>query len=143
MIETNKFLQDLYEWNTLYVAGRLHKPVVPLFPSPPPPIEKALLANYSHAINVALLLLPQSFKANQLLQTIVQLSFQGDFRIGLAEDPRKVERIVNGQRDALWSIYQSFLHHNISNGLLIKLNGEDHYEQVSTFSIRFFNSLSE
>eukprot|EP00440_Ansanella_granifera_P068181 gb/GFBE01073963.1/.p1 GENE.gb/GFBE01073963.1/~~gb/GFBE01073963.1/.p1 ORF type:complete len:149 (+),score=29.63 gb/GFBE01073963.1/:1-447(+) len=41
-----------------------------------------------------------------LLTSIVQLSYEGDVRVGLAEDPRKVQNIVNAQRDALWGIYQ-------------------------------------
>ena len=46
--------------------------------------------NLRAALTAALLLLPETFNDQQLLETIVGLSYTGDVRMGLAEDNRKV-----------------------------------------------------
>ncbi len=40
-----------------------------------------------------------------LLRTICGLSYRGDVRMGFAEDPHKVGRIVHGSREALEEMY--------------------------------------
>lgn len=102
------FMNDLWHWRTLYVAGRLHKPVRFLI-SPSSDIRRAIRENQQHAANVAQLLLPSQFTREDLLATIVGLSYIGDFRMGLAEDRQKIQRILNGQADQLWNIYADSL----------------------------------
>jgi translocator assembly and maintenance protein 41 len=107
VIQEDIFLSDLWEWRTLYLAGRLHKPIVP-FTDQSSAIREAMIVNQRHAANTALFLLPRRFTTQEYLETIVGISFLGDFRMGLAEDPQKVRRIVRGQEDALWNMYSSF-----------------------------------
>lgn len=95
--------KDLVEWNLLYLAGRLHKPVRNLIAH-----ESILLAqqqNIQSAMRAALLLCPQTFNITELLSIICSLSYIGDIRLGFAEDSRKVQRIVRGSRDQLCQLY--------------------------------------
>jgi translocator assembly and maintenance protein 41 len=86
---------DLRHWTSLYIAGRLHKPVATLASNPS--VEAAQRINVASALRIALLLLPQRFTARDLYSTICTLSYAGDVRMGLAEDDKKVDRIVEGR----------------------------------------------
>ncbi|KAF5827914.1 mitochondrial matrix Mmp37 [Dunaliella salina] len=101
---TSLLLDDLHTWRHLYVAGRLQKPVLTLA-SCVKEVEAAQAANQRAAAAAALLLLPPIFTTKDFLTKIVTLSYSGDVRMGIAEDPRKVERIVQGSRPALDDMY--------------------------------------
>ena len=112
---------DLSHWSSLYVAGRMHKPVRVLRDH----ADTAALATANHrsALTAALLLLPAEFNEDEMylevrsaplhlrtsapphLRTsapsapphrlrvqVAGLSYSGDVRQGLAENPRKVRR---------------------------------------------------
>ena len=85
--------RDLTEWDTLYLAGRLHKPVKILRDD-----ARTRMANQMNllsALRTALLLLPPTFSELQLYSTIAGISYLGDPRMSLpSEDPRKVFNIV-------------------------------------------------
>jgi len=114
IIDLEDFQNDLYDWNWLYVAGRLHKPVIEVIPPhegdrPDGPIRTALLENRRIALEVALLQLPDEFKLDELLTKIVSLSYTGDIRMRVAEDRNKVEKLVRGGFDQLTTIYLPLL----------------------------------
>ena len=79
-------------WRTLYVAGRLHKPVKVL--ECQPSLQAALNSNLSAALTTALLLLPQHFTEEQLYLNLAAISYTGDFRMVVGEDKIKVANIV-------------------------------------------------
>ncbi|KAJ1620665.1 mitochondrial matrix Mmp37 [Pavlovales sp. CCMP2436] len=83
---------DLLGWETLYVSGRLHKPVRTLVHCAK--LEPALRANQKAALAAGLLSLPARFTERELYSAIASLSYAGDVRMGIAEDPRKVEKLV-------------------------------------------------
>lgn len=85
---------DLRDWNTLYLAGRLQKPVNTLISNDG--IVSAQKLNIDSAIKTALLLCPSTFNVTEILKVICSLSYIGDIRLGFAEDSKKVERIVRG-----------------------------------------------
>jgi translocator assembly and maintenance protein 41 len=88
--------RDLTEWDTLYLAGRLHKPVKVLFEEPN--LRVANQRNLLSAVRCSLLLLPPTFTEKQLYSTIAGLSYQGDPRMQYgSENPKKVDNIVNNQ----------------------------------------------
>eukprot|EP00887_Chlorella_sp_A99_P001272 scaffold14.g1272.t1 len=112
---------DLLHWATLYLAGRLHKPVLPLV-APPPAVAAAQRANLEAALRAALLLLPPRFGQGELLHAICGLSYSGDVRMGLAEDSRKVHRIVAGSHAQLRELYAAPLQEAAGNwGVLQQL----------------------
>ena len=116
VVKLDTLQRDLLSWDSLYIAGRLHKPVTILTPSSSPsssslPSSAAAAAaaaasatvaaaqrlNLESALRVGLLLVEEErFSLRQLLRVVCGLSYEGDVRIGLAEDSSKVERIVQG-----------------------------------------------
>lgn len=87
--------RDLLTWDALYIAGRLQKPVITL--KSHAAVEAAQEANLESAVRSALLTLPERFTLRQMLRTLCGLSYTGDFRMSVAEDSRKIERIVDGK----------------------------------------------
>eukprot|EP00898_Chlorokybus_atmophyticus_P008046 jgi/Chlat1/8242/Chrsp77S07671 len=94
---------DLATWQDLYAAGRLHKPVKTLVDCPT--LATELADNRLAALAAALLLLPPSFTEPELYTAIAKLSYGGDVRLGVAEDPRKLARLVSGSFDGFREIF--------------------------------------
>lgn len=130
VVEMTDAVRDLTAWTSLYVAGRLQKPVLPLAPqnqSPKINAMRALLhaafdANRRSAMQTAMLLvlLDGAFSLNKaaaafgfsmrhLLREIVALSFLGDLRMRIGEHPQKRENILAGQSVLLCDIYLAAL----------------------------------
>lgn len=122
VISLTSLLEDLTTWNTLYIAGRMHKPIHDV--TNHPAVRIAQERNLEAALYTALLLLPEDFTTKQLLGTICSLSYTGDVRMGIAEDTSKVERIVQGSWDSLNNMYHEPLHRTMHNwDLLTKKSG--------------------
>ncbi|XP_060552843.1 phosphatidate cytidylyltransferase, mitochondrial-like [Ruditapes philippinarum] len=94
VIGTDVLISDLLNWDTLYVSGRLHKPVKIVKKPNSTELIEALHTNLSSAVHSSLLLLPENFTANELYMTITSLSYSGDFRMKFGEDKGKVSKIV-------------------------------------------------
>jgi translocator assembly and maintenance protein 41 len=67
VIETGHLIGDLLDWQSIYAAGRLHKPTVIVHPTNDRQLQAALRVNLQNAMRVALLLLPESFDVDQVL----------------------------------------------------------------------------
>lgn len=96
-------LRDLEEWETLYLAGRLQKPVKILRDDAK--VKLATKQNLENAVRVALLMLPERFAEEDLFLKIAGLSYRGDFRMLFGENPHKVYNIVYAQMDAFHEKY--------------------------------------
>lgn len=100
--------RDLTDWDTLYLAGRLHKPVKILFEEPN--IRVANQRNLLSAVRCSLLLLPPTFTEKQLYSTIAGLSYKGDPRMDYgSENPKKIDNIVNHQIRNFRLLYHDLL----------------------------------
>lgn len=108
IVEEGRFISDLENWDTLYLAGRMQKPVVDLADQDKN-VTEARRKNLTFALHCALLMLPQNFSTFDLLESIVGISYLGDIRRGLAENPMKVKNIVEGQQEQLWKLYEPLL----------------------------------
>lgn len=96
VVNLDTLCRDLSQWDTLYLAGRLQKPVKILRDNPS--VRLANQVNLISAVRTALLLLPPEFTEQQLYSTIAGISYMGDPRMSLpAEDPKKVLNIVQDQ----------------------------------------------
>jgi mitochondrial translocator assembly and maintenance protein 41 len=96
VVNIDTLCHDLSEWNTLYLAGRLQKPVKILRDNPS--VRLANQVNLISAVRAALLLLPPDFTEQDLYATIAGISYMGDPRMSIGgDDPRKVHNIVSNQ----------------------------------------------
>lgn len=93
VVQLNTLERDLAEWDTLYLAGRLQKPVKILRDDAK--IRLANQMNLISALRTALLLLPPKFTEEELFGTIAGISYLGDPRMALpTENKSKVKNIV-------------------------------------------------
>jgi translocator assembly and maintenance protein 41 len=96
VVNLDTLCRDLSEWDTLYLAGRLQKPVKILRDDPR--VRLANQINLISAVRTALILLPPTFTEQDLYKTIAGISYLGDPRMSLgAENLNKVANIVNHQ----------------------------------------------
>lgn len=124
VISRDDLMKDLHNWEHLYTAGRLHKPVSVI--KSDEQVWGLVETNRLQALRLAMLLLPQRFTRYDLLATIVSLSYKGDIRWKVGEDPRKIDRIVEGQHEELWNIYAPKME---ELKRYVSSTGEDWYEQ--------------
>ncbi|KAI9010204.1 mitochondrial matrix Mmp37 [Hyaloraphidium curvatum] len=126
VVQLDRLVRDLENWDTMYLAGRFQKPLSVIRGDPR--VELANASNRLAALRLSLLLLPTEFTTTDLLVTIVGLSYRGDFRTYIgAENPNKVRNIVAGQQELLWTIYRPLLE---QSGDFVALRGGDSWVQA-------------
>lgn len=129
VISTDRLITDLLDWDTLYVSGRLHKPVKLLVIPTNKHLLSAMHINLLSALHAALLLLPESFTEEQLYTRITSLSYAGDFRMQFGEDKNKVSNIVTPNLPYFRQLYEKIIdaeHHVVWH------KGEGYLEQFPT-----------
>ncbi|NXV51411.1 TAM41 protein, partial [Uria aalge] len=109
VISTDTLIDDLLHWKTLYVAGRLQKPVKILTQNENSKLQAALVSNLKSAVTAAFLMLPESFSEEDLYMQIAGLSYSGDFRMVIGEDRSKVQNIVKPNVPHFQKLYSNIL----------------------------------
>ncbi|KAI8905675.1 mitochondrial matrix Mmp37 [Powellomyces hirtus] len=116
VVSMDRLIRDLHDWETLYLAGRLQKPVKVLRTD-----ARVTLANRRNlraSVRAALLLLPPEFSEEELFCAIAGLSYTGiavfsptlgDFRMKMGENPHKVFNIVYSQMDSFRELYKPII----------------------------------
>ncbi|KAJ3307086.1 Mitochondrial translocator assembly and maintenance protein 41 [Kappamyces sp. JEL0829] len=107
VVSIHHLQRDLEEWETLYLAGRLQKPVRLLRQDAK--LGLASKKNLENAVRVSLLMLPERFTEEELFLKIAGLSYSGDFRMLVGENPHKVYNIVYAQMDAFRQQYDPII----------------------------------
>ncbi|POY75041.1 hypothetical protein BMF94_2017 [Rhodotorula taiwanensis] len=107
VISVDALCRDLLDWETLYISGRTQKPVRILHDDAR--VRLANQVNLASALRTALLLLPEEFTEIELFEEIAGLSYRGDFRMRVGENPHKVRNIVAAQLPAFRSLYGGLL----------------------------------
>ena len=108
VIDGSTLENDLLNWEAgLYVAGRLHKPVKLL--SNNAYLDEMMEINRKNALITALALLPDRFDESELYMTIASLSYTGDPRMGIGENPNKVANLVSPMLSAYRELYRDVL----------------------------------
>lgn len=72
-------------------------------------LAAAIDDNHISALRVALLLSPPTASFRDVIRRVAGLSYHGDVRMGLAEDSKKVERIVAGSFEGFCDLYLPLL----------------------------------
>ena len=111
VVRLDTLCDDLTEWRSLFLAGRMQKPVAAVSnnardENARAAVAAASTANLRAALAAALLTLPETFSAEALRVALVGLSYRGDVRTWLgAEDRHKVARIAAGSAAAMDALY--------------------------------------
>ncbi|TFK64630.1 Mmp37-domain-containing protein [Pluteus cervinus] len=119
---------DLLNWRSLYLAGRMHKPI--RIVKDDARVRLTQQVNLTSAIRAALLTLPAEFSETELFERIAGISYSGDPRMVLpAENRGKVGNIVKKQAPQFkelyhrlvvglpgvhWSIHSTTIHQDMS-----------------------------
>lgn len=109
VVSTDTLIDDLLHWKTMYIAGRLHKPVRILVQKENAKLRAALVANLKSALITSFLMLPESFSEEELFLNIAGLSYSGDFRMVIGEDKSKVSNIVKDNMEHFRILYNNIL----------------------------------
>ncbi len=108
IINTDELTQSLKTLESSFCAGRLSKPVHVIKATTE--IEQSMNHNHKNMLSIARLLLPPSFTEQELYKKIASLSYIGDIRMQIgAEDPRKIQGIVDGNISGFREIYEPLL----------------------------------
>jgi translocator assembly and maintenance protein 41 len=114
-------IADLLHWRSLYVSGRMHKPVDTLLQSSP--VAAAQRQNLNAALAVALLTIErESFSEEELFLAVAGISYRGDMRMRLGgENANKVVNIVRPNLRAFVELYRPLLEQD----KLLRWNGSE------------------
>jgi hypothetical protein len=138
VVQLSDLQKDLQDWTYLYLAGRMQKPTLTIVNNPG-------IQQFQHAYNLpaalatGLLLFPSSHEkatitqpsatatSVQVFEQITSLSYLGDFRMGIAEDPYKISRIVQGpgQVQRFSILYMEAIQRLQQQGILSIESGND------------------
>lgn len=104
VVNLDNICKDLTDWDTLYIAGRLQKPVKILRDNPRVRLSNQI--NLMSAVRTALLMLPEHFTEREFYERIAGISYMGDPRMTYgAENLRKVSNIVTNQLPNFRQVY--------------------------------------
>lgn len=128
IVEKKHVMDDLENWKYLYLAGRLHKPTLPLI-TDLEIAEAQTSLNLPRALATSMLLIDETSKQprsraplSNVFESIAQLSYSGDPRMDVGgEDPDKVKKLVHGndgQMARFHQLYQPALDDFSQRGLL-------------------------
>lgn len=105
MTTVDNLCGDLLNWRSLYLAGRMHKPLRIIKDNPR--VRLTQQVNLASAVRTALLSLPAEFPPAALFARIAAISYTGDPRMRLpAENRSKVANIVQRQGPQFTELYQ-------------------------------------
>lgn len=121
VISRKDALTDLSEWSSLYLAGRLQKPVKYLKEEGEEQmIQKLNQYNLKSAFGVALLMMKEDrINEVKLYERIAQLSYMGDIRMLIGgENPNKVKNIVSKQYKNFQTLYEPITQYFVDQGVI-------------------------
>lgn len=103
VVEIDDFQRGLCTWDNLFLVGRFHKPILDVFSDER--LRDVIAKNREGAFRVACLLSNPMTSKEQVFRMLCGLSYIGDARMKLAENPDKVRNIVRGSFSILERIY--------------------------------------
>lgn len=142
VIELLDFTRGLNTWDNLFMAGRFHKPVLEI--KSETQVRDAIFINRKYALIIACLFCDRLVSKSEIYIKLCGLSYVGDARMSIAENPHKVEDIVKGSFDKIEEIYplkESYIT-PLENGLFY-INHELLLRKVSELPSELLSYLEE
>ena len=140
VIDRGRLISDLENWDSLYAAGRLHKPVHTFVEDAE--VAGAIKENRRSALLAALLMLPENFTEEELYAMISEISYIGDARRNplLKWDTNKHIQVVGANPGGFRRIYADAIEEQGKN--LVRLDGNRFQRnQEREFAEESFKSL--
>ena len=107
VVDKEFFTECLSSWNSFYLTGRFHKNILEVVSTDE--IRNLILKNRHSAMYVSMLMSEEKVNLTDLLVTLCNLSYAGDTRMAIAENPHKVINIVNGSKKEFLNIYKEII----------------------------------
>jgi hypothetical protein len=117
VIEVEDFKRGLNTWDNIFTAGRFHKPVMEI--KSRDDIREAISYNKDCALMLACLFSEEVTTREEIYRNLCGLSYLGDARMAIAENPHKVENIVEGSFEKLSEMYP------LDEDYILECNGND------------------
>lgn len=127
VVSTETAMTDICEWSTLYIAGRLQKPVKHLYGDDT--LRQANDRNLDSAFRLSLMLMCPPSKSrtvspSQIYEKIASLSYMGDPRMAIGgENPNKVKNIVSKQLDKFSVLYEPYMERALERKDVVRTGG--------------------
>ena len=125
IIEEADLIDDLINWREFFLAGRMQKNVLLHFCSQN--IINASQINRDNALLMGLLLTDEGQSITDLYENICGLSYLGDVRGKVAENPHKVQNIVTAGRKDFDEIYNDYSSFTVKDGQITNINYEEQF----------------
>lgn len=103
VISIDDFVTSLNNWSIFFVAGRFQKPTKEYFSNNT--IKSAISNNIKCALMVGCLLCEKETDFINLYEVICGLSYIGDIRMKIAENPNKIQNIIKGSMSEFVKMY--------------------------------------
>lgn len=105
VIDRQDFAANSLTWKSLYVTGRFHKPTLPIVTNNV--LDDIINKNRELALFTSIVLLDDNGEQTleDLYMKICELSYAGDTRMKIAENPNKVKNIVIGNYEFFKDTY--------------------------------------
>ena len=107
VIDKKFFIEALHSWNSFYIPGRFQKNVLEVVSNNE--IKNAISENRENAMFISLLMSEKKVSLTDILVKLCNMSYAGDTRMAIAENPHKVVNIVKGSKQEFISIYESII----------------------------------
>lgn len=128
VVSVERSLEDLCEWSSLYIAGRLQKPVK-FLKDADPAVKFLNQYNLKNAISLGLFFIKtEEFTELKLYETIARISYMGDPRMLIGgENPNKAKNIVGKQYANFQTLYKPLLNYFIENRIIVEIESKDSF----------------
>lgn len=107
VIDKDFFIEALHSWNSFYIPGRFQKNVLEVVSNNE--IKNAISENRENAMFISLLMSEKKVSLTDILVKLCNMSYAGDTRMAIAENPHKVVNIVKGSKQEFINIYESII----------------------------------
>lgn len=135
VVSIDSVLADLCEWQSMFIAGRLQKPI--FFVKDNDTRVKFLNQfNLKNAMSLSIFLIKsEEFNEIELYKKITSISYTGDIRMSIGgENPNKIKNIVDNQFNEFKKLYEPIFSFFLENNYIIQ---KKTYSNVRVFKKNF------